>query len=61
MISVCLQALHLPQPRLVNVQDDMNEVSKIAHNIKCRLEHLQTVNEAALDRKASLVPSVYSA
>ena len=45
----------------MNVQDDMNEVSKIAHNIKSRLEHLQRVNEAALDRKASLVQSVYSA
>ncbi|KAL0049027.1 hypothetical protein WJX82_004642 [Trebouxia sp. C0006] len=35
------------------MQDDMNEVSKIAHNIKSRLEHLQRVNEAALDRKES--------
>jgi hypothetical protein len=59
MTYVCLQALHVPHPRLVNMQDDMIEVSKIAHNIKSRLEHLQRVNEAALQRKASLVQSVY--
>jgi len=59
MTYVCLQALHVPHPRLVNMQDDMIEVSKIAHNIKSRLEHLQRVNEAALQRKASLVHSVY--
>ena len=61
MMCVCLQALHVPHPRLVNMQDDMNEVSQIAHNIKSRLEHLQRVNEAALDRKASLVQFLYSA
>lgn len=43
------------------MQDDMNEVSQVAHSIKSRLEQLQRVNEAALDRKASLLQSEYFA
>ena len=31
----------------------MDDVSKIAHNVKTRLEHLQQGNQAALERKAS--------
>lgn len=61
MTYICLQALHVPHPKLMNMQDDMNEVSRIAHSIKSRLEHLQRVNEAALDRKASRVHVLYPA
>lgn len=31
----------------------MDEISKIAHSVKARLEHLQRDNQAALERKAS--------
>ena len=33
----------------------MNEVSKIAHDIKTKLEHLQQVNQAALGHKVSML------
>ena len=35
------------------MQDYMDEISKIAHSVKARLEHLQRDNQAALQRKAS--------
>ena len=37
----------------VSMQDHMDEVSKIAHDVKLRLEHLQHANKRALERKAS--------
>ena len=33
------------------LQDDIDEVNKIAHNLKARLDNLARMNEAALKRK----------
>ena len=41
----------------VHVQDHMDEVSKTAHDVKARLELLQQGNQAALEHKASPLPS----
>lgn len=35
------------------MQDDIDEVNKIAHNLKARLDYLQKLNEQALKRKVS--------
>lgn len=37
------------------MQDDIDEVNKIAHNVKNRLERLDKANEAALTRPVSLL------
>ena len=36
---------------MLAVQDDIDEVNKIAHNLKARLDNLGRMNEAALKRK----------
>ena len=35
----------------MHMQDDIDEVNKIAHNLKARLDYLAKLNEAALKRK----------
>lgn len=34
-----------------DLQDDIDEVNKIAHSLKARLDYLQKLNEQALKRK----------
>lgn len=36
-------------------QDDIDEVNKIAHNLKARLDYLAKLNEAALKRKVCVL------
>lgn len=42
---------HVSQAVNLLVQDDIDEVNKIAHNLKARLDYLQKLNEQALKRK----------
>ena len=37
--------------RICVLQDDIDEVNKIAHNLKARLDYLQKLNDQALKRK----------
>ncbi len=40
------------------MQDDIDEVNKIAHNLKARLDYLAKLNEAALKRKVCSIASL---